>query len=277
MSTTCAVPTNVVCAEPDLVKVADEPDLQDLRRVIDGSLLLLIWPAFYSPEDAQKMSSRLLDAQWITYDPSTGAGDIMTMYDTLFGCLGGRECNAYFEQAAHNMRRLDRILRPYANPARVMVEEIRRIWPAGADLLKIGGRTCYVGLPRCFQNGGGAHLHTDRADWDYVAVETAAIRVQLGWNHYLEMSSEGGELELWDGVVERGEYDHKRDPLVSYALRREMFGDPLVVYRPQAGDVAIFGAHRPHAVRASWGTGSRVTVSGFADFVSADSPLLFHS
>lgn len=278
MTTAVSVaPTNIACAEPELVKSADEPDLEDLRQIIDGTSLLLIWPAFYAAEEAERMAGRLLDARWITYDASTGAGDIKTMYETLYGCLGDRDCDVYYEQATDNMIRLDRILRPFANPARVMLDEMRRIWPAGADLLKVGGRTCYVGLPRCFENGGRAHMHTDRADWDQIATETAKIRAQLAFNFYLSMSAEGGELELWDGIVEKGEYERKRDPRVPYALRRELFGEPLVVYRPRPGDVAIFGAHRPHAVRASTGFGSRVTVSGFVDYVSPDCPLFLHS
>lgn len=261
----------------DLSKVT--PEL--IRQIIDGDPLLVVVPEALSPRVAREMAQRLLGAEWGSYSADTGAGQIGTLkaFETLFGCFGDRGCEDYFELAKTRMALLAKLLRPYQNPARTILEHLDEVWPKGADLLRIAGRACYVGLPRAFADGGAAEMHTDRADHDLPCDETSQIKAQIAFNWCLAQTMDpgSGSLALWPDVPDKASCDRLRRTDIPYALDESESKSPLVGYRPEPGDLYLFNAFRPHAVRPVGGGGVRVTISGFIDYCGDGSPLYLHS
>ena len=79
--------------------------------------------------------------------------------------------------------------------------------------------------------------------------------------------------ELWSHGPETQE-DYKSQMLAGsdYELDRDLLGDPAVVIRPDVGDLVLFDARKPHAVKRNK-KGRRVTASCFVGYYGADKPL----
>ena len=256
-------------------------DANTLRGIIDGDPLLAVVDRAIDPAIADAMAESLLNAEWGSYSAESGAANIGTLknFNSLFECFEDAACTDYFDRAPQCMPALARALFPFANPADWVLQHLKHVWPWGAEVLTIGGRACYVGLPRAFTMGGAAELHTDRADWDFPSIETSQIKAQLAFNFCLSQTSESnsGALALWSGVPDKAEYNRHRRKDVPYALNEAVYGHPDVVHRPRPGQFYVFNAFRPHAVRAAAGSGTRVTISGFIDFYGEGLPLRLHS
>jgi hypothetical protein len=245
-----------------------------LRQVIDGAKLALVIPKFYKPQDAEALAQRLLGAEsWDTYSEQ-GAADVGKLGKALFDCAHKTECDLYFDSVDENRGLIQRRLHPYSNPADLVQVEADHCWPEGCTRLTIGGRKCFLGLPRAFSNGGEARPHTDRADWDWPSSETIRIQAQLAFNVYLSMTEGGGELQLWRYRPSHEEYERMRD---GYGLHRHLLPPPEVTLRPNPGDLIIFNASCVHAVTPSTGKGVRVTMSGFLGFQGEGRPLVAFS
>ena len=264
-----------------LKRIVRSLDAETIRHIVDGDPLLAIVDNAIDPSVAEKMSATLLAAEWGGYSAEIGADHIGTLKDfnSLFECFEDTACSDYFDRAVHCMPALTRALAPFDNPAESILRHLETAWPWGAELLTIGGRKCYVGLPRAFSKGGAAELHTDRADWDLPSVETSQIKAQLAFNYCLSQTSEenSGSLALWSGVPDKAQYNRHRREDVPYALDETLYGTPDVVHRPLPGQLYLFNACRPHAVRPASGTGTRVTISGFIDYAGEGQPLRLHS
>lgn len=249
--------------------------------IVDGDPLLVVVPGVIDQNDAGRIADLLVAAEWGTYSAEIGAAHIGTLkaFETLFGCFGDRMCANYFELADTRMRLLGKLLRPFQNPAQMLLDHLNEVWPHGADVLIVDGRRCYVGLPRLFSDGGQAEMHTDRADWDLPSDTTSAIKAQLAFNFCMSQTNgeDSGSLKLWPDVPDKASYDRLRRTDVPYALDESQFAHPLVTYRPEPGDLYIFNAFRPHAVTSAFGGGVRVTVSGFVDYFGMGAPLRAHS
>jgi hypothetical protein len=253
-----------------LIFDADRITEEGICSVLRSSSLALRVRGFFRRHDARILAHRLLGSlEWDTY-ATQGAPDVGRLGKALFDCAGATECEIYFGTADENRRRIQERLHPYANPADLVQVEVDHCWPNGCSRLTIGGRKCFLGLPRAFFKGGEARPHTDRADWDWPTLETLQIKAQLSFNTYLSMTERGGELELWNYRPSREEYERMRD---GYGLHRELLAPPDVAIRPQPGDLILFDASRVHAVTPSCGRGVRVTVSGFLGFQGEGLPL----
>ena len=53
---------------------------------------------------------------------------------------------------------------------------------------------------------------------------------------------------LWDVLLDRAEYDARRDPCSSYGLDEPKLPPPGAIIRPRAGELVIFRCDHPHAV-----------------------------
>jgi hypothetical protein len=253
-----------------LVLAAERLTAPGIQSVLRGSKLALRIPKFFTRSDADVLSKRLLgSSDWDTY-AAQGAPDVGRLGRALFDCHGAKECETYFRTADENRRRIQLRLHPFVNPADLVQVEADHCWPHGCYRLVIGGRKCFLGLPRAFFNGGEARPHTDRADWDWPSAETLRMKAQLAFNCYLSMTTRGGDLELWSYRPNRDEYERMRD---GYGLHRELLAPPDVVIRPQPGELILFDASRVHAVTPSCGEGVRVTISGFLGYEGDDLPL----
>lgn len=260
------------------VLVREELRADEVLDVAEDRALALVVTNYYLLLECRRLGRILLGSNhWSTYAAGSGAEKIGVLGNALYGCMGdefSEECEAYFANAYERNRAVRAAMKPYAHPADRVRLELDYQWPAGTELLRIGGVAAYFGLSRLVRVGGEIKPHTDRADWDVPCPETADLTAQLFLNIYLENAEGGGDLELWDMHIEtKDEYDALRSASTYYALDRERLPEPAAVITVEPGTLVIANASKPHAVTACTGSGQRLSVSGFLGFSGPDKPL----
>jgi 2OG-Fe(II) oxygenase superfamily len=251
----------------------------DVLAVAEGRALAIVIPGYYSGDQCKALAGRLLAARdlWKNYPKGSGAEHIGTLGSALYNCIGDElsaDCQEYFNTAVERNRALRAVISPWVHPADRVRIELDNEWPAGATLLRIGGRPSFYGLCRFVRSGGGIEPHTDRADWDLPCIETATFQAQLFLNIYLTQAAAGGDLELWDmALPEKSDYDVLRSAKYSYALDRDRLPNPTATISIDPGALVIANASKPHAVTPCSGQGQRLSVSGFLGYSGPDVPL----
>ena len=124
---------------------------------------------------------------------------------------------------------------------RVMPAGIFRIYPAS---------NCSEVLP-----------HQDVLSWEVDSKIARGLYGQMGWNIYIDMPSNGGELFLYDLKFDKSEFEHIAGD--SYGLTWQCAGEPMEIIKPKIGELILINSRRVHAVQKADGVGSRVTLSGF--------------
>lgn len=252
---------------------------RDILDVAEGRALALVIPGYMPPEVCAAQGAHLGAAEglWTSYPKGSGAEHIDTAGATLYGCFGeelSADCVDYFDKAPARNRALRAAIAPFQLPADRVHLELDHAWPAGVNLLRIGGRPAFYGLCRRVSSGGGIEPHTDRADWDLPCRETECFRAQLFLNVYLTQAEHGGDLELWSMEVRtRAEYDALRSSESAFALERTLLPEPTRTISIEPGTLVIANASRPHAVTPCAGAGERLSVSGFLGYSGPHAPL----
>lgn len=147
------------------------------------------------------------------------------------------------------------------SPVDRLLAELGEVWPGGAGVALSQGKPVIPHVIRRWTSGGQANPHIDQRNSAVLADYT--FQKRLGVNVYLEVPPEdgGGELELWDEVVEdEAEYAARQRP--DYGLSRADLDEPDWTVRPGAGDLLVFDAARVHGVRPL-SKGRRVTLACF--------------
>lgn len=266
-----------------LLRTQRELRARDVFDVAEGRALAIIIPGYFPAAVCAEQAAQLraADELWTKYPQGSGAEHIGTLGSALYGCVGEElspDCIDYFDLAPARNRMLRAAIAPNQLPVDRVRLELDHDWPAGVNLLRVGGRTAYYGLCRRVSAGGGIEPHTDRADWDLPCAETAAFRAQLFVNVYLTQAERGGDLELWTmEIPTRAEYDRLRSGVSSFALERSLLPEPAQVVSVGPGTLVIANASRPHAVTACAGAGERLSVSGFLGYSGPHAPLLAFS
>ena len=251
-----------------IVNSLAESDLLDLLR---GDILALRWPTFYDEGACEILAERLrLHPARGFYENGPHIGRVGMAY---FEAGTEEAKRRYYDQAARSIAMLRQACMPYANPIDLLRLVLEEAWPAGACVERVEGQSMFVGLVRIFENGHGARPHQDVLEWDAPA-ECAGARTLLGQlsaNVYLQPSSEGGELELWDFGVKKDVYDQLRLP-GAVALDRARLPDAVLRIAPTRGELILFNSTKIHAVRPTT-SGTRITASSFIGVRGRSEPL----
>lgn len=254
------------------LRAAADLSYDALTGLIKGDLDLIRCRA-YSPPDVYKVAGprieRACDASTYTLTPD-------------FQCVGVSigEANASPEKAEQYVAEgaatttliRESLFAGAESPVDRLLAQLDALWPAGADVaLTRTGRPALLNVIRRWRSAGQANPHIDQRNSEILGDYTFTRR--LGVNVYLEVPPEngGGELELWDTVVD-DERDYLEQRRPDYGLDRERLTAPDWTIRPGNGDLVIFDAARVHGVRRLT-EGQRVTMACFLGVLGADDPL----
>ncbi|MFH8349735.1 2OG-Fe(II) oxygenase [Streptomyces sp. NPDC018045] len=180
----------------------------------------------------------------------------------------------YHDAALPSIHEVRALFAPYLSPVDHVRLLLQECWPAGADLLRLRGRPCFVGALRVFHPTTSVFPpHNDRIEQETDAPEIAGVTEQLVANIYLQVPEEGGDLQLW-----------RRDPTSAEArtilevegLDPATVEPPAHVIHPRAGDLIVFSSRMLHAVTPARG-GHRVGMAAFIACKGPDEPLQYWS
>jgi hypothetical protein len=213
---------------------------------------------YYPVEACHHLAERLRsDPRLSRYE---GAQHIATVGGSAFEARRSQGLyEAYWRQAPADFD----LNRACAAPFRCPIETLRvwadETWPAGASILRIGGRTCWCGLARMLESSGEFAPHVDRLVDDLPdAIEARLLREVIAANVHVQTAATGGELELRDF---RPTAEQVADLGDSYGLDPARLPPVVAVVRPELGDLVLHAASAVHSVRAV--TGRRTTMSCF--------------
>jgi hypothetical protein len=246
-----------------------------LYSLFNAEVLALKIPNFYEGEKCRNLSEALSN---IVKNESTSSGTIyQSDVDSFWNTIDNSDIKArYFGSAVQTMRRLRRISLPFATPIDLLRLELDEVWPTGASLLHIEGKTMLFGITRLWPSGTEALPHQDILLREIPEADEVKNELsQAGVNIYLRPAEVGGELEIWD-------YSFSNDDCLklgirgSYGFDREMLPPDSLVITPQEGDLILLNTTKVHAIRKTI-QGERITISGFLGYWGLNKLLRFWS
>ena len=245
---------------------------QHLLNVINGSAFGLHIKGFAPPEIIQRAKDSLYPhRQQTLLDNQT---EYVRVGKAFIEVKNDSDREVYHQVALHNIQFIRQAFKPFASPVdelRLLLEEI---WPAGARLLQIDGKKCFVGVCRFQRTGVDLIPHTDNLT-RHAPPQPQPLLKQLSANIYLDIPEQGGELEMWNIEPSEEEYRQLQGEK-GYGLDRNTLPPPAAIIKPEPGDLILLNPRFIHAVRPS-SQSNRVTLSSFVGYFGEDQPLAYWS
>ncbi|EDZ92624.1 conserved hypothetical protein [Limnospira maxima CS-328] len=260
----------------ELTRVSSKLDYQDLQALLEGDIAILRIPKFYSQKLCKKYASKMIEDDRISAYQNPGAEQVnrigLSYFETYENPMLYEQ---YYQQALPNIRQSRNLFLPNLSPMDQLRLELEEVWPGGATLENIEGKTMSVGLSRVLKTNAEILPHLDVLQWDAPkCLRANELKTQLAGNVFLQVA-EGGELELWCQKMSRQEYEMMKIP-GSYGIDRKLLGNPDVTIQPEVGDLILFQSTYVHAVKPVT-AGVRVTMSCFIGYRSANQFLSYWS
>jgi len=268
--------TEPLMIPPAVLTVGNRLDAENLTAVAEGRQGAIRLPGFFDPGYAHLFAERLTRSKDFGY--YVNAKDIGRVGMAFFESVESPELREYYYENAQSWIEGTRAACwPHPCPMDLFRLKLEEIWPAGATLENVDGRTMFVGLARVFEDGAGALPHQDVLARDAApnCPQAGSLIAQLAANVYLRPSAGGGQLEIWLWQPTAEEFNAIRLG-GSYGADRAKLGRPDVVLTPGTGDLIIFNARNLHAVEPATG-GPRVTLSCFIGYRGPTQPLTYWS
>ena len=188
-----------------------------------------------------------------------------SLYSILLGDErdpAGRRAVAEYNRSAGSFgSRVRKICHPYCAPFDRLRVELDEQWPAGAVRASIQDVQTYVGIFRLMRSLNAVPSEPEpHIDWIPPGVRDYSK--QFSAICYLQMPTNGGELELWTCEPDR----LQKLVACNGGLFRRALPPPTVV-TPKVGDLWIINTRMPHAIRPVL-EGTRIVQQGFLGFNS---------
>jgi hypothetical protein len=257
----------------DLVIECTHLSQDALLKLIGGECLALRVSNFYDAALCEKLTARIMGFDGLR--SFKYATNMDRFGPSLAEVVGSKEAlGEYLATAVDEVAQFRRLCAPLLSPIDLLRLQLDEAWLAGANLARIGTRKAFTGVARILRNGGFTGPHQDALVSPDVEL-SSFIAEQLAANIYLQTSTHGGDLELWDLHLERAQYQAIRSPGGKVGITREQLRPSDICLKPEQGDLILFRSTRLHAIQESSGA-PRVTCSSFIGYRSAVDPLVFY-
>ena len=255
--------------------LAHELTTESLLRLARREVAAIHVEGFYPRDIAERVAQKAVDHRALGHYHKKYTSTVGRVYmphiDTKWD---PEQITLYHDAALPSIQDVRSMFFPHISPVDLVRLLLQELWPGGANLLRLRGRTCFVGAFRVFQpTTSEFYPHNDQIDQETDAPEIAGITEQLVANIYLQVPDEGGDLQLW-----------RRDPTPSETetildvegIDPATIEPPVHVIHPAAGDLIIFSSRMLHAVTPGPGK-HRVGMAAFIGCGTPDQPLVYWS
>ncbi|MBP8531900.1 2OG-Fe(II) oxygenase [Streptomyces sp. MK37H] len=265
---------------PDVVRsatstVAYELTTETLLQLANREIAAIHVRGYYPVEIAVEVAEKAINHQELGHYHKQHTSSVGRVYMPHIDTKWDKELtDKYHEQALPAIDDVRSMFHPYMAPVDRIRLELQELWPAGANLLRLRGRTCFVGALRVFQpNTSEFWPHSDAIDQETDAPEIEGVLNQLVANIYLQSADEGGDLQLW---LREPTPEEKERILEVEGLEPDSIEKPVLQIHPEAGDLILVSPRQLHAVTPAKGR-HRVGASAFIVSKGPEEPLLFWS
>jgi hypothetical protein len=197
--------------------------------------------------------------------PYEGAPELLHIGDSFFETqFGSDRLDAYFANALRDIRQSRELFGTRRNPMDLIRALLDEGSPHGANLLRVGGRVCPIGLARIMEPDSIIMPHIDSACWDMPGeLAVQQIESQVSAVVILSKPEAGGDTVIYPSRLSKMQYDAHRLPEPhAYAVGSAALPMQSVTLFSDVGDLILFEARYPHCVTRVQGT-PRYTLSAF--------------
>lgn len=194
-----------------------------------------------------------------------GAPELLHIGDSFFETqFGAERLSAYFANALRDIRQSRELFGTSRNPMDLIRALLDEGSPRGANLLRVDGKVCPIGLARIMETDSEIMPHIDSACWDMPQdLMVQQIEAQISAVVILSKPETGGDTIIYPSRLSKMQYDAHRLPEPhAYAIGTAVLPTQTVTLRSDVGDLILFEARYPHRVSRVQGA-PRYTLSGF--------------
>ncbi|MEU9197834.1 2OG-Fe(II)-dependent halogenase WelO5 family protein [Streptomyces hundungensis] len=256
-------------------EIATELTAETLLKLANREIGAIHVKGYYPDDIAQEVAQKAINHQALGNYHKQHTSSVGRVYMPHIDTKWDAELtNQYHDQALPAIQDVRSMFHPYLSPVDRIRLELQELWPAGANLMRLRGRACFVGAFRVFQPSTSEfYPHNDAIDQETDAPEIEGVLNQLVANIYLQVPEEGGDLHLW---LREPTEDETRTILDVEGLEPDSVEEPVHVIHPEAGDLIIFSPRMLHAVTSGAGK-HRVGAAAFIATKGPQEPLVFWS
>lgn len=255
--------------------VADQLTAETLLKLANREIGAIHVKGYYPVDIAEKVAQQAINHQALGHYHKQHTSSVGRVYMPHIDTKRDPELTKkYHDQALPAITDVRSMFHPYLSPVDRVRLELQELWPAGANLMRLRERACFVGAFRVFQpQTSEFYPHNDAIDQETDAPEIEGILNQLVANIYLQVPDEGGNLQLW---LREPTEEETRIILDVEGLEPDTVEPPVVEIHPEAGDLIIFSPRMLHAVTAGQGM-HRVGAAAFIATKGPKEPLVYWS
>lgn len=148
--------------DQERIAVREQLTLEDVKAVIDGRLLAIRIPRWYTSRQCHQLARRLLRHPGFSrYSIAPDVGVQRVGFSYFETVRDAERERGYFELAVPTIRELRAVCAPLLIPTDRLRLELDEIWPGGASLTSMHGRKMFVGVARMFEDGHSVPPHQD--------------------------------------------------------------------------------------------------------------------
>jgi hypothetical protein len=255
--------------------VASELTTDSLLQLAAREIAAIHVRGYYSLDAAESFALRVIEHPDLENYDTERSGAVGRVHLPLFDTRRNPElARRYHDEAITSVRDVRSMFHPYLAPVDQLRLDLEELWPAGANLMRLHGRPCFVGAFRVFQPDSSEFApHNDAIEQETDASEIVGIENQLVANIYLKVPPRGGCLQLW---TREPSVDELEILVETSGLNRNAVGSPDVELVPGAGDLIMFSSRMLHAVTVAE-DGHRVGAAAFIATKGHQNPLSYWS
>ncbi|MET8524742.1 2OG-Fe(II) oxygenase [Micromonospora sp. NPDC005172] len=256
-------------------EIAKELTTESLTRLADRKLAAIHVSGYYPADVAAEVAQEAIRHPELENYKTQRAGGVGRVHLPHFDVRWNEGLSRrYHDGAIESVRDVRAMFHPYLAPVDQLRLDLEELWPAGANLMRLHGRPCFVGAFRVFNPDTSEFApHNDAIDQETDAPEIEGIVNQLVANIYLQVPKRGGTLQLWTREPTAVEVEILRE---SAGLNRDLVGPPDVEISPASGDMVLFSSRMLHAVTVAEGD-HRVGAAAFIASKGLNHPLTYWS